>query len=189
MSEILTEKWLTIVLGGGFVFAVLLTIGLRRGQARILMAAGVVFAITCVLLLVERLIVTPREHVRHSLNEIESAVNRKDLETLLTYIHSSQDAIRDRARYYYNSYDIQEANITSIRTFRSLGNDEAQIVFTIVLTGGSSSGAGTYPVAVQANFKKEGDLWKVIKYRWAPVDRAFTNKGFGDEVDFPVDDY
>jgi hypothetical protein len=181
MLEILTEKPLTIGLAGGLVFAVLLIIGLRRGQSKILTAAAVIFALTCALVLIERMIVTKREHVKHSLHEMESAINRDDLETLLTYVHSSASGIRDRAQYYYDHYEVRRANITR-KEFVVLSKDEVLAKFIVMLTGGArGSGIDRGPVYVEANFKKEDDVWKVVSYKIGSIDAAFSNKGLSDD--------
>ena len=179
MLEILVEKPVTIVLAGGLIFAVLLMLGLQTGRRSVLTAAASVLAITCILLLVERLVESPREQLRRTLSEISAAVNRQDLPDLLSYVHSSATGVREQATMHFNMYQLQEAAVTRIWNIDIKSKDTAQIDFTVRVTGGPRAADIANETGfryVEAFFAKEGDKWKVTGYEHYSPERAMMGR-------------
>lgn len=189
MLEILVEKPLTIGLSGGLVFAILLMLALQSGRRGLLIASGVVFAVTCLLLLTERLIESPREQLRRTLGEIMAVINAHDLPALLEYVHSDGHSVRADAERYYSVYQIQQVRVTRIWDVVIIDSDDGQINFTVRVVGATrdASMTGDGFVYVQARFRKEGDRWKVITYRYDSPERAIMNKSDGEILPLGVE--
>ena len=108
----LVENPIPIVLGGIAIEVILavMLVQTRRGSA--LAAMVIVFLITAGLLVVEWLVVTPREQVERLLDDVASALETNDLSQVLRYVSPDATEMRDAAERTLPEIDMREARIT-----------------------------------------------------------------------------
>jgi branched-subunit amino acid ABC-type transport system permease component len=112
--EILLEKPLPIAAVGALLAAVCVAVFLARRNLPALLVLGVVVLLTWLLLVTERLVVTPREEVEQALLTIVSAVRANDLSQVLTQIDPQAASVRSDVELLMPLVQVEDAGATAM---------------------------------------------------------------------------
>ncbi len=153
--------------------AVLLTMAViayvhTRSLNALLAVAGVIL-LTGVGLLVERLVVTQREAVQQSMQELLAAIEADDLPGVLAMIAPSESTMRSDAELLMPQFDINKARATdeievTIDRDKSPPTAAATFRFFADVLHRKSGMKGGYFDNVTIFFVEEGDRWVVTGY-------------------------
>jgi hypothetical protein len=153
--------------------AVLLTMAgvvhwqLRTGKAFLAMLAVVI--LTGMLLVVERMIETPREAVERTLNELADAIEENDLPGVLTFIAPTALEVRSDAETLMPLVKVKKANIIGTP---DIAVDErarpptaaAKCQGFVDVTVRQNGMHGGYMDRVTIHFVADGDRWLIESY-------------------------
>lgn len=134
----------------------------RRNLASLVVLLSVI-AVTMILLLVEKWIVTEREKVEIALTNVMDAVEENDPQAVATYIDPAAQTIRDQAAALMELVDVRQAGFSGLEIeIRQL---QATSRFRGVLNGTQRGGA---PIGffddVDIHWSKRGDHWVITDY-------------------------
>jgi hypothetical protein len=160
------------ILGGGWI---------QTGRKWLLYLMIAAIALTVALVIVERLVVTPREQVKATLFEIARLVADNELQAAVDYAYSGSPHIRDMAlaelsRYHFHSVDIKR-NLT-IAVFPDHDPPRATADFNVVVSLDTRDGflqERRIPRFVEVTLLREEDgQWRVSNYAHDVPQRGWT---------------
>ncbi|QDU96301.1 hypothetical protein [Lignipirellula cremea] len=177
MNELLEHPVLIGCVGGVIVLAMGYT-WLQQGGWKLLAATVTALVLTCLLLVVERVVVTPREEVRNSLDAIARDFETNDMQRILSHVSKTAPDIRARASGEFPRHTFKDIRITSFDkiTFDPGQPPRAQVSLRVSLVGDFYVGEinkGQVPNmravrAVKITLLKEDGDWKVSDYQHGP---------------------
>ncbi|MBN1910681.1 MAG: hypothetical protein JW818_13125 [Pirellulales bacterium] len=170
----LLENPIPILVAGVVVEIILAIPFFTTRRAKWLFWMGGVLVLTLLLLLVEHLVVTPREEVETTLNDLATAIEWKtdDLDAkkqkILGFLAPSAKKLRRNAEYNLGQYTITGA---WMRDLEVSVNDltsppTAKVEFIGMITGSTKSGEfpfNSVPVRFKAELHKINGRWLVAK--------------------------
>ena len=164
------ESPLSIVLVGIF-FAVAALFGLlKTGLIRFLYIAIGVAVLTCLLVVVERQIVTPREEIAQTLQVIAADLESNNAQAILEHVSTTVPETRSLAARALKRVELHRVVVKNNLTV-DFGSDpngnRAKASFNAVIVGSEKSGAiqnQTSPWFFIVDFVKEGGKWRVVDY-------------------------
>jgi hypothetical protein len=167
---ILLESPWPILLIGIAVEAVLAVALLRTGQGKVLWAMLGVGALVLTGLLIERLVVTEREAVEHTLDAAIDAVEANDINRLLECISPKAEPIRAAARMVLGRVEVRMARMTGLEiTINRLTNPHtAKAKFRAIGSGRDRKGelpSQGFSEVVTVELRPEGGRWLVFDYK------------------------
>lgn len=126
-----------------------------------------VLAIVGLLTLAERLIVTPREAVEHTLYAILETIESDDLQGTLAFVSSSATEVRADAESLMPKLDIIKARTLDLPVIEVQNEDQATATFKgfIQVKMKRSGHRGGYSDDITVQFKRENDHWLVAGYK------------------------
>lgn len=169
-ASFLLENPVPIVLGG-ILFSALALFGLlKTGLIRFLYIAIGIAAVTCLLVVVERKIVTPTEEIAQALQEIAADLQSNQPDAILAHVSSSVPELRKRAERALKPVEIDRVVVKNNLTVDFGSNpdgNQAKASFNAVVVGSMKSGAvrnQTSPFFFIVDFVKEDGKWRVVDY-------------------------
>jgi hypothetical protein len=168
--ETLFEKPLLIGLLGGIAAAVLGLIWLQTARREVLWVLIVVIAITGAGVVAGRLIITDREAVQTTLEDIARAVERDTIEDVLPFIHPDAQSVRQQAESELPRYEFFEVKIKSnldITFDNAEEPSEAVAKFNVLVIGSERNGLfkdRRVPRYCTVYFRKHQGQWRVVAY-------------------------
>lgn len=169
MAIFLESPWPILFLGIA-VEAVLGMLLFQSGRGRLLWAMIGVGLLVVGGLVVERLVVTPREEVEQTLDKAVAAVNRHDLDSLLDCISPSAKEPRTLSRWVFQSFEIEDGHINDVQidVNRLTSPPTASAKFMAVGRGKDRKGEIPYqnfaqPVSIKLQL--QGGRWLVTHYK------------------------
>ncbi len=136
MSQLLEDPTL-ILAAGGLMLGLLGVVFYQTGRAVVLAAMGGVALLTLGGVALERLVVTDREQVEHTLYAVADALEANDLNAILAYLAPEAGPIQARAQQALADFKVEAAEIRGLQVSVSSGGSvpkaEADFVGTLVL--------------------------------------------------------
>lgn len=181
--EWIFEDPVPIIIVGGLTAAILGGGWIQTGRNFLLYLMIAVLVLTVVLVIVERLVVTPREEVRATLFEIARLVADNDIQAAVDYAHPDARHIRDMATselslYHFHSVDIKR-NLR-ITVFPEHNPPRAEADFNVVVIIDTPDGFLTerrIPRFVQVTMLQDEDgRWRVSDYAHDTPQRGWTTR-------------
>lgn len=168
MMILLESPWPVLLIGIA-VEAVLAIMLLRTGQGRVLWAMVAAGALTLAGLVVERLVVTDREAVEHTLDAAVAAVEANDLNRVLECISPTAPQTRADARFLLGRVEIRMARIGSLEITVNRLTSPPTAKAKLLAIGAGRDRRGEFPdqnfsQKVTVELRREGDRWLVGNY-------------------------
>ena len=171
MMMFLESPWPALVIGA----ATLALLGVayhNTGHRRLLTAMFAAVGVTCVLLLVQFLVVTQREAISNTLEDVAVALESNQLETVLGYLAPEADRIRGNARQYLPGVEIGDANIggdLQVTINRLTNPPSARATFTGRISGVNRSPAERNPYEnfvrkFTLTLRQDDERWLITGY-------------------------
>jgi hypothetical protein len=171
MTMFLESPWPAIVIGA----AALGLLGVayqNTGQPRLRTAMFGVPVVVLALLLVEWLIVTQREAISNTLEDMAVALESNQLEAVMAYLAPEAAKIRSDAQQYLPGVEISDANIggdLQVVVNRLTNPPSARATFTGRISGANRSPAERSPYEnlvrkFTLTLRQEGDRWLITGY-------------------------
>jgi hypothetical protein len=159
------------------------------GRNEPLYALGAVVGLAVVMLIVERMVVTDREAIRGTLNEIARDAQNNDLQKIVGHIAKSSPSLVQRAQNEMPHYHFTECRVTKVHKVDVDSTSEprsAIVEFNVVAAGSFQQlgieASGTYPRWVRLQMVREQDgQWRVQDYRHEAPQQFLM----GDPLDAP----
>ncbi|MBP90799.1 MAG: hypothetical protein CMJ64_29495 [Planctomycetaceae bacterium] len=166
----LTEDPAPILVLGTLTAILLGAIWLQSGHRALLYSAIVVILLTAGGFLIERWIVTPREEIAETMQQIARDVESNDVSLMVKHLHSTLAALRERASQEMSSHDFHDVKIK--RNLRMVVFDDetparATAEFNVVVIVSDRSGMfqnRRVPRFMQVTFLREDGAWRVSDY-------------------------
>lgn len=181
--EWIFEDPVPIIIVGGLTAAILGGGWIQTGRNLLLYLMIAALVLTGVLVIVERLVVTPREEVRATLFEIAGLVADNDIQAAAEYAHPDLRHIRDMAiaelsLYHFHSVDIKR-NLR-IEVFPDHHPPRAVADFNVVVIIDTPDGFLTdrrIPRFVEVTMLQDDDgRWRVSDYAHDTPQRGWTRR-------------
>jgi len=166
----LVEDPLPIVLVGVAAEVVLLVLLLQTDRGRLMLGMLGVLMLTGLLLTVEWLVVTDRERVEGTLQEIATALEQQNTAGVLSHIARDAADLRGEVQSRLARHQIAEARIGSHAkiTFNRLTDPPsatARFLARIKLRGGGNTPEGNFAGRFTVQLVEEDGQWKVAGYQ------------------------
>jgi hypothetical protein len=146
------------------------------GRKELLYALGAVVALTVIMLIVERVVVTDREAIQQKLAEIARDVEANDLTRVVVHIAKGNPSIVQKVQNEMPGYDFTECRVTKIHNTdvdTSAQPRSAIVEFNVRFDG--KFGQGGFEVRgpgvrwIQLQMVREEDgQWRVLDYKHGP---------------------
>jgi hypothetical protein len=171
------------------VLSMLLILGLgaawsASGRKELLFAMGAALALLAGGVIMERMVITDREAIDATLEQIARDVQTNNRQALIRHIYSGAPKLKQKAEAELPNYEFTECRITKIfsRDIDSLAEPRSAIVeFNIVASGnftyeGVSFSDSNIPRWVKLHLVREKDgRWTVQEYEHDTPQRGFMN--------------
>ena len=163
----LFENPMPIIYVGIFVVAILGAILLNTRRGVLLIPIGLVLVLILLGVLVERLVVTPREEVEMTIDGLAAAIKANDPAGTLRYISPSAEKTRRRAEWGLERFAVKDAKVRNleITVNRLTSPPSAKASFNGILSIEDRKGQlpyRAYPIEFTAEFRKEGNRWLLM---------------------------
>jgi hypothetical protein len=168
MAMFVESPW-PILFVGIAVEGVLAMLLLQTGRGKFLIAMIGVAAVVVVGLIVERLVVTDREAVEHTLDAAVAAVRKNDVNGLLACIAPSAQNARGLSQWVLGRFEIEEGRISDldIKVTRQTSPPSATAKFLAVGKARDRMGQVPYEGYMQhvaVELQLQGGRWLVTDY-------------------------
>ncbi|MBX7167938.1 MAG: hypothetical protein K1X74_16510 [Pirellulales bacterium] len=166
----LFEDPTTVLVAGALIEVLLAVVFFRTGRGAILLAMGAVAALVAVLLLVERLVVTPREQVEAALATLKARLEANDVEGVVDCLAPEAQALAGEARSRMPQVDIRHVGIAQLEIGVSEQRGQpaaASARFLCRVEGQDRAGQSPYDNFVRrftVAFRHDGGRWLVTGY-------------------------
>ena len=162
------EQPLTIAFVG-IVVVILLTAGLlQTGRHSLLYAAITAALLTVALVIIERMVVTPREQISATLHVIADRLQQNDVEGVVEFVSSGKPKLREEARRKMDQFTVHDVEIKrnlKIDLLAQQGRELADVSFNAIL---SLEGYGVefrrQPLFFVLKMRSEDGQWRVREY-------------------------
>lgn len=167
------ENPLPLLFVGIVVEAILITLFYNfQKKVWLVPIVGVLLALVA-LVLVERIVVTPREEVEHTVDKIVDALRANDVNAVLSHLSDSARESRSRAKWALGRIEINGVKVTGLEvTVNALKSPpSAKAVFSGVLKFDDRKKEypyRTYASKFEVEFRKEGGRWMVTGHKELP---------------------
>jgi len=158
----------TLVLASGGLILLMLAVGFYHTRnARVLLAMVAVFLLTAGLWLVEWLVVTDSEAIRHVLRQVANAVVRGDAAGVRSHLAGDADELSAAVDVVLAQFDIQSIHFTGemkIRLDRRVQPPSAVAQFGCLVNGQALAADIPYRVyrtRLQVQLTHDGDVWQI----------------------------
>jgi hypothetical protein len=183
---ILSENPVAIAVVGGLLATVALVVFLARRTTGPLAALVGVVAVSGILLLVERWVVTDREAVGYALEDMLAAIEENDLTRATAFVDSAAAGIKSDMEALMPQVKVEAANAgaVAVETSPNANPPTATSRFQAYLHG--THGSSGQPLAyinqrVDIEWVKRGDRWLVSGYTayydGQPIDAVSSARG------------
>jgi hypothetical protein len=184
---VLFENPLAIAVVGGLFATFALVVFLARRSLASLVALGGIIAVTLLLMLIERLVVSDREQVETGVDSVLAAVEANDLPTVLTWIDPAAVSVRADVQALMPLVKVDKA--------RAMGEIEVTIndaanpptamsrfrAFLDGVHGSSGMRVAYFNQQVDVDWVKQGDRWLINGYTAyyddQPIDAVGSARG------------
>ena len=158
------------------------------GRKELLYALGTVVGLTVIMLIAERLIVTDREAIRSTLNEIAHDVQNNDVAKVVSHIAQGSTSLVQKAQGEMPNYDFTVCRVTKVHKIDVDANSEprsAIVEFNVRVEGTFKApgieASGVYPRWVKLQLIRESDgKWRVQNYEHAPPQQFLLGEPLDD---------
>jgi hypothetical protein len=165
----LAENPVAIWCGGAVLATLAAVVYLQMRTRASLVAILMIVLLTAVLLIAERLIVTPREEVAGTLDQLATRIEANDLPGVLTFIAPASKTVRTDAQSLMPLVTVNRARIlgTPEITVEMEANPPAaivncQVAFNATIRQNGMN--GPYLDRVQLHLIRSGDRWQIESY-------------------------
>jgi len=158
----------------GIVLGVFVGVGwTASGRKELLFALGAVVALTVIMLIVERVVITDREAIQATLAEIARDVQANDLQRVVGHIAKGHTSLVQKAQNEMPNYEFTECRVTKIHKTDIDASAEprsAIVEFNVYVDGKFGRGGFemTGPAVrwIQLQMIREEDgKWRVVDYK------------------------
>jgi hypothetical protein len=158
-----------ILFVGIAVEAVLALLLLQTGRGKFLIAMLGVAVVVVIGLIVERLVVTDREAVEHTLDAAVVAARNNDLDGLLACIAPSAQKPSKLSRWVHDNFEIEEGHISDLKIMVSRLTSPPSATAEFLAVGRGRDRAGVFPYQgfvqrVTVELQLQGGRWLVTDY-------------------------
>ncbi|QDV24329.1 hypothetical protein [Aureliella helgolandensis] len=139
----------------------------QTGNRPTLYAAGLLAALTLILLLISLQVVTPREEIKGILDEVAAALESNDREKVYSYIHPNAQPTVQQARTELPNYEFQRARVTRIKLISvnpSTQPRSAIAEFNVVVNLSTQGQQINVPRFIKVYFMENNGRWLVTDY-------------------------
>jgi len=168
---------------GGLTTACLFGGWIQLRHRRLAYLTAISILITGCLLIVEQYVITPREEVEITIQQIARDLESNRLSRVVQHIHSKAPDIRQQAETEFSNYHFERISIRGkieIEVDTSTEPHQAETKFNVVARGRLSRGDGEtlrVPRLVTVTFLREGKQWKAVGYEHqAPFGNIYQNR-------------
>lgn len=167
--NLLLENPLPIWAAGVVLTTLCLVLVLARRSLASILVLGAVIALTLVLVLAERMVVTDREQVEATLSQLTDAIEANDLTAVLALMDPTATNVRTDAEKLMPQVKVRDAGATTVRV--ELDETSVPLRATSFFRGRvdgvhSRSGARLFFFdQVEIDWQKTGDRWLIVDYR------------------------
>ncbi|HEX7376879.1 MAG TPA: hypothetical protein VF278_07190 [Pirellulales bacterium] len=167
----LFEDPTTILVAGVLIEALLVVALVNSGQRAIVWAMAGVFALLCLGVLIERIVVTDREEISDTLDGVLTAIQANDIEGVLSCIDPQAASMRASVRTALASAHITEARVYDLEVAVNRHDEPptAQAEFTGRVKGNyrgeAGAGEGMLLRKFTVDFRRAGDRWLMTGYQ------------------------
>lgn len=154
---------------GVFLIAALGYVFVNTRQKGVLIGLIAVVALTCIAMVIERYVKTPREQVEATLDALADELEANNIEGALKYLDPKAEETRKRARWAMARIRITKAKVTNLEIMvnETMSPPMAEVKFTGVIGVVHKNGGETipsYPVKFTAKLRQHGDRWVVTEH-------------------------
>ena len=169
MSPLLVENPWPAVTVGAIAELILAIVLLRTGNGRLLWSMGAVLVGVVALVILERAVVTEREQVEQTLEDICAALERNNPAELLAFISPSATQIRSLAERNMQRFIFEEVKLTGDLVVRLEQGTPPRAVATFIGRADvrDRKGQAVYDHVIQraqVTLEKSGDRWLVTGF-------------------------
>ena len=165
----LLEDQITLIVGTAAVALLLAIIALKTGRGVLLLAVGGVVLLGGVLLLIEYLVVTDREKIYDTIDQLAAAVEANDLEATSEFISTSATmAIPGEVAGMMASGSFSKVQVRD-RTIKINYHTSPPTATATFTAWAQVSGFRTPTQKVTLTFRLEDDRWRLSKFKYGPL--------------------
>jgi hypothetical protein len=185
MTWLYEQPLIIVVLGVALIFGLGVAWS-ASGRKELLYAVGVALALLIAALVIERIVVTDREAIRATLQQIASDVKSNNRGAVKSHVHSSAPELKAKADAEMPNYQFTDCRITKIHQIDVDDRVEprsAVVTFNVIASGSFKQGGlevsdANVPRWVELHMLREKDgRWGVAEYDHAPPQQMmFTEK-------------
>lgn len=166
----LLEDQITIIVGTAAVALLLAIIALKTGRGVLLLAVVGVVLLGGVLLLIEYLVVTDREKIYDTIDQLAAAVEANDLEATSEFISTSATmAIPGEVADMMASGSFSKVQVSTDRTIKINHHTSPPTATATFTAWAQVSGFRTPTQKVTLTFRLEDDRWRLSKFKYGPL--------------------
>lgn len=182
MSWLVETPWPAVVLCGVAELALAIML-LRSGRGRLLLAMGGVALLALALVIVERVVVTEREQVEMTLDDLASALKANDVQRAVSFISTSNPGLRSYAQRQLERVRIRDARVTGdlqIAINQRQAPHTAIANFIGRVEGIDRRGHapyGTFISRFEVQLRQEGGRWLITGYELQELAHPTRKKG------------
>jgi hypothetical protein len=169
MFNALFESSWPIVAAAILIEALLVIILIQTGRGKLILAIAAVALLAVGGLVVEQLVVTPKEEVEVTLQAISSAAEANDTEGVTRHLAPEASELVQEAQRVLAKYDFHEVSVRSLEVTPIQGSDGPMIEarFTVRIDADDPGMENPYravPWRLKVKLRKAGDRWLVVSY-------------------------
>ncbi len=159
------ENSFAIGIGGAILTVVMLILLLQTTRVAFLYSALTIIALTAVLLVNERRIVTPREEVEHTLHEIASSLESNDLQHTLQYVSTTAPQLQREGDSVLRRMVIHQVKIKPNLKIEVSNTDATATFNAVIIADDREQTVNNFRAArfFTVRFAQENNLWKVVE--------------------------
>ena len=161
----------TVLIAAGVLIEALLAVALVKSGRTVLIAVMVgVLAVVLAGVVVERLVVTPREEVEATLDDAAREVEHNDVEGVLSHVDPAAGAFRGAIQSWLPRIQVREAAIRDLRieVNRQTSPPTARAEFIGRVNGNFHETGFDHTTVLRhftVEFRKQGDRWLMTAYQ------------------------
>jgi hypothetical protein len=183
---ILLENPVAIVVAGGVAATLALVVFLSRRSLGPLIALAAIFGLTLLLLVVERVVVTDREAIEDSVEEVLAAIEANNVQGVLANIDPAAAGVRSDVEALMPQIKVISANaggiLVEVQVAATAPTATSQFRAFLQGTHGSSGMSVAYiNQRVDIEWVKRGDRWLISDYTAyydnRPIDAVSSARG------------
>jgi hypothetical protein len=168
--ETLLESAMPVLFGGVVVEAILAVVFFNDRRVIWLLPMIGVALLILLGIVVERVVVTPREEVEATIDEVADSLAANDIQRALGHISPTATQTRSRAEWGLDRFEVSKTKITGLTininelTSPPTATAEFKGFITIARDKKGEIPSRTYVVAFTAEFERHGDRWLIAEH-------------------------